>query len=100
MNTPGVQSDGAGEVIPLSMRGREEFDVAIAESGGRVSPRTPVTSEPYALSPGWFESVRIRLVDGRDFTWNDRRDAPQVAIVNQTLARQFWNGKALSAKFG
>ena len=32
---------------------------------------------------------------GRDFTWDDREGAPHVAIVNETLSRQLWNGHAL-----
>jgi putative ABC transport system permease protein len=42
-----------------------------------------------AVSPGWFRTFGIPLVAGRDFTDSDRHEAPRVAIVNQTLARQF-----------
>ena len=48
------------------------------------------------LSPGWFATVRIPLLSGRDFTWQDRAGTPSVVIVdNETLARQFWNGAAV-----
>ena len=47
------------------------------------------------LGPGWFDTVRIPFIAGRDFTWQDRTGSPLVAIVNQTLARIFWNGAAI-----
>ncbi len=42
--------------------------------------------------------MRIPLVAGRDFTWNDRDGAPHVAIVNQTAARRFWQGAAVGQR--
>ena len=90
--SPGVRSAGLAKIIPLSMRGREEFYVAIAESSGEVTPRRVTVN---TLSPGWFETVRIPFVAGRDFTWTDRPGTQRVVIVNETLARQFWNGDAV-----
>jgi hypothetical protein len=52
------------------------------------------------LTPGWFQTVRIPIVTGRDFAWSDRAGAPDVAIVNETLARRIWNGDALGRSFG
>ena len=45
-----------------------------------------------AVSPGWFSTFGIPLASGRDFTDGDRQGAPRVAIVNQALARQPFNG--------
>jgi len=92
---PGVESAGLARIVPLAMEGREEFDVAIAASGG-VSLRRVTANR---LGPGWFETVRIPFIVGRDFTWEDRQGSPNVAIVNETLARQFWNGDALGKQF-
>jgi putative ABC transport system permease protein len=50
------------------------------------------------LTTGWFQTVRIPLKAGRDFTWLDRKHAPRVAIVNQTLANQLWQGAALGRR--
>jgi ABC-type antimicrobial peptide transport system permease subunit len=50
------------------------------------------------LTPGWFETVRVSLLAGRDFTWDDRAGAPDVAIVNETFARRFWNGNAVGQR--
>lgn len=49
--------------------------------------------EPYflAVSPGWFDTMRIAWVDGRDFRPEDTH--PRVAIVNEAFARQFFGGR-------
>jgi putative ABC transport system permease protein len=43
-----------------------------------------------AVSPGFFETLRMPLLAGRNFNSGDTDKAPQVAIVNQTLARRFF----------
>jgi predicted permease len=92
LESPGVQGAGLAKIVPLSMRGREEFDIAITDSSGQPSPRRVTVN---TLSPGWFKTVRIEFVAGRDFGWDDRPGTPRVVIVNETLARQFWNGDAI-----
>jgi len=88
----GVQSAGLASIVPLAMTGREEFDVGVGDASGATSRRRVFANR---LGPGWFETVRIPFVAGRDFTWADREGAARVVIVNQTLAHQFWNGAAL-----
>ena len=92
--SPGVHSAGMASVVPLALMGNERFSVSVDDdpAGGR---RRVVANR---LTPGWFETVRIPLVAGRDFTWDDRAGAPGVVIVNETLARQFWNGIALGKR--
>jgi predicted permease len=45
------------------------------------------------VAPGYFETLRIRLVDGRDFTKADRAGSEAVAIVSEAAARAFWPGR-------
>ncbi|MEO1086150.1 MAG: ABC transporter permease, partial [Acidobacteriota bacterium] len=45
-----------------------------------------------AATPGYFQTLGASLVAGRDFTAADRADAPAVAIVNESFARQEWPG--------
>jgi putative ABC transport system permease protein len=47
-----------------------------------------------SVTEGYFETMGIRLIDGRLFTASDAGGAPQVAIVNQTMARMFWNNES------
>jgi putative ABC transport system permease protein len=44
-------------------------------------------------TPGYFDTLRIRLLEGRDFGRGDTPDALPVAIVSDTMARRYWNGE-------
>ena len=46
------------------------------------------------VTPDYFKTLRIGLVTGREFDRRDDQSAPQVAIVNDTLARRFWGNAA------
>jgi ABC-type antimicrobial peptide transport system permease subunit len=50
------------------------------------------------IMPDWLRTLRIALVAGRDFTPQDAEGAPPVMIVNETLARDAWNGAALGQR--
>jgi putative ABC transport system permease protein len=41
------------------------------------------------ISPGWFQTMKIPLIAGRDVGPQDRVDSPQVAVVNEAFARKF-----------
>ncbi|MFI5058854.1 MAG: ADOP family duplicated permease [Candidatus Acidiferrales bacterium] len=43
------------------------------------------------ISPGYFDTLRTPLLAGRGFNANDTKSSPQVAIVNETLARKFFS---------
>jgi hypothetical protein len=92
-----VQSAAIATVVPLSLE-NEEFDVIREgdEHGGTSPARQRVFSN--RLTPGWFETLRIPLLAGRDFRPDDREGSPEVTIVNDTLARQFWGGDAVGKR--
>ena len=46
--------------------------------------------EVNSVGPGYFETVRIPLVKGRDFRWTDDQDSRKVAIISQPVAERFW----------
>jgi predicted permease len=51
------------------------------------------SAENSLVSPGYFRAMGITLIDGRDFTLDDRRDSPPVAIVSQALKRAYFPGR-------
>jgi predicted permease len=61
------------------------------------NPNPPQGEEPSAnyvvVSPHYFEVMRIPLRKGRPFSEHDTQSSPQAAIVNEELARQFWQGE-------
>ena len=83
------------EVVPLAFSGREEMRMR-TESDPLDQPGRWVLVN--RVGPGWFRTVRIPLLVGRDFTFDDRAGAPRVAVVNETAARQFWSGDALGKR--
>jgi predicted permease len=42
------------------------------------------------IGPGYFETMRIPLITGREFTDADHADAPKAAIVNETFRKRYW----------
>ena len=92
---PGVDAAGWSTIVPLSLMGNERFRVARADAPSDTPGSWIVSAR---LSPGWFEAVRIPFASGRDFTWQDRTGSPPVVIVNETLARQMFDGRALGQR--
>lgn len=88
---PGVVSVGAGSAGPLfGGDGDQEFQIA-----GR--PTAPAGQRPTAswfdADYNYFQTFGIGLVRGRYFTPADRDGSPQVAIINETMARRYWPGQ-------
>ena len=86
---PGVQGAALASGLPPSY-GSTHSDTQI--EGFVPSPGGPIQNVEYyqSVSPGYFNTLRIRLLDGRFFDERDGSEAPEVAIINQTMARTFW----------
>jgi putative ABC transport system permease protein len=86
---PGVEeaSIGGGGSLPLA-RSRNQTSFTI-EGRPADSEHSPV-AELAAVSPGHFRVLEIPILSGRNFTDSDDDKALPVAIVDQTLARQYW----------
>src|SRR5258708_26780468 len=52
------------------------------------------TVEVTTVSPEYFRTMGVAIVQGRGFTDADRPDTPRVAIVSETLARRVWPGQS------
>jgi putative ABC transport system permease protein len=50
------------------------------------------------VTPGYFETMGIRLLEGRTFTDGDRRETAPVAVVGETFARRTWPGTSAIGK--
>jgi predicted permease len=92
---PGVERAGMSTIVPLALMGRENFGVF--EEGAPQGSRG-VRVEAMRLTPGWFGAVRIPILAGRDFSWQDRVGSPTVILVNSTLAMQLWNRDAVGRR--
>ncbi|HTX36612.1 MAG TPA: ABC transporter permease [Bryobacteraceae bacterium] len=85
----GVSSVGLA-VIPLLVDNEWDSTVTVegytARQGEFVDPHMQFCSE------GFFETMKIPILLGRDFTRKDDQGAPKVAIVNQKFARRYFGG--------
>ena len=53
------------------------------------------------LSPGYFDTLGMRLIEGRDFTTADATNPSGFVVINETMARRFWPGQsAVGKRFG
>ncbi len=84
---PGVRSVAGATVVPLGM----EHWVVSLKAGDHIVQRVFANS----VTSGYFRTMRIPLLQGRDFEDGDRGEGAQVAIVNQTLAKRYFKGNAL-----
>jgi len=83
---PGVATAGVGTSTPMGFR--SSF-VSFQVPGGELHRLIRFA----AVSPGFFETLRIGLLEGRGFEPGDRQGALPVAVVNQAAARRFWPGR-------
>ena len=86
---PGIRSIGAISHLPLS--GANAGRALTIE--GRVADPDDEAGAAYRLTcPGYFETVGIPLLEGRDFTHRDLTRGEPVAIVSRTMAARYWPG--------
>jgi macrolide transport system ATP-binding/permease protein len=87
----GVQSAALARVRPFSYT---VYSSAPLEIEGYQPPRNEQVAADYnQVSEGYFATIGISIVAGREFTRNDEGNAPPVAIVNETMAAKYWPGK-------
>ncbi|HWX40199.1 MAG TPA: ABC transporter permease [Blastocatellia bacterium] len=85
---PGVRSAGATNYLPLSgFWGTLTFTV---EGRPLPAPGEEPEADNRVATPRYFQTMSIPVLKGREFTEQDNDKAPDVAIVNETLARRLW----------
>lgn len=82
---PGVVGAGSASAGPLF--GSEESDDVRFD--GAAGPAT-APARWYDVSPDFFQTLGVPIVRGRALTESDAIGAPNVALVNESLARRFW----------
>jgi predicted permease len=89
----GVESVAHARMIPLQGSG---FGLGSLRVDGAAGSRSDgrFTADWDVVSPGYFETIKMPIVEGRTFSTADREGAPWVAIINETLARQAWPGQS------
>ena len=99
---PSVSSAGFSSALPLTWKSGMGGFVGMASflPEGVVRSDVQYAALDRVVSPGYFETMRIRLLGGRLFDDHDGPDAPSVAIINEAMARKFWpNEDPLGKRF-
>jgi predicted permease len=97
-STAGVRSAGIAQVPLLA---GSEWDSSMAVEGYTFKDGEDQQMFMNALSPGYFKTMNIPFLEGRDFTARDAKRETTVAIVNRKFAEQFFPGKsALGRRIG
>jgi putative ABC transport system permease protein len=86
---PGVEAAAATSVVPLQGGGDNQWLVA---EGRPIDYARTINADRVEVTPGYFETMGMTLVRGRDFTDFDKADTQQVCIINETTARDFFPG--------
>ncbi|MGB9468926.1 MAG: ABC transporter permease [Candidatus Acidiferrum sp.] len=87
---PGVESAAVADMLPLD---RER-------SWGLVNPSRDIRKDDgeaavvRIVTPGYLQTMGIRLIEGRDISWQDTLTNQPVEIVNETAARRHWPGQS------
>jgi predicted permease len=88
-SAPGVKSAGLASVPILS---GDEWDSTMSVEGHRAADGEDMQAFMNSLSPGYFETMQIPFLEGRDFRQSDIKEQSTVAIVNRRFAEHFFKG--------
>ncbi|MBI4910081.1 MAG: ABC transporter permease [Acidobacteria bacterium] len=86
-----VESAAVVQTLPLA--GDNSYIGVRVE--GNSDPRLEAPTGNMIVSPGYFQTMRIPLTAGRDFTVQDRAESAPIAIVNETFAHRYWPSDSL-----
>lgn len=95
-NLPGLSSAAISTSLPFQGNARYAMRV---EGAAPTTVSTAAITDYFAVSPAYFETLKIPLLSGRAFRDSDNATAPQVVVVNETFVRQhFPDGRAVGKR--
>ena len=86
----GVESAAFARLTPFTYRNYSSAPIAV--DGYNAPPDRQPTASYNEIGPGYLATMGIPLVSGREFTRDDDESAPPVAVVDETMAKEFWRG--------
>jgi macrolide transport system ATP-binding/permease protein len=93
LKIPGVTQAAYADRIPLNLGWSSNAVFPESATDYKMSNEALEAME-YYVSPGYFQTAETAILRGRSFTWNDGKDAPRIAIVNQEFARRIFGSEA------
>jgi len=95
---PGVHSVSMSENGALT---GNDWQMTIRVDGYQIKEGEDMNPRVDGVGPRYFETMGVPLVSGREFTDRDVKGAPRVAIINETMAKYFFEGSSpIGRRFG
>lgn len=88
---PGVQSSALARQLPLGLSGTSSTSVSV--DGYDPRPDEEVNIVHNTVGPQYFSTMRIPMIQGREFDATDTRAGMRALIVNETMASRYWGGR-------
>ena len=86
-NVPGIEAAGFTSILPLG----GNFDGRGLAVEDHPKPRgQEISADTYIVTPDYLRAMKIPLLRGRALAESDTADAPLVALINETMARELW----------
>jgi predicted permease len=97
---PGVKTVGSIDSLPLG-GGAPNEDVFTDETTDLIPSKAAAHIIDYKVSPEYFRAAGTAFVRGRDLSWQDDKNSPGVAVINEAFARKIFGSvdKALGGYF-
>lgn len=92
---PGVQSAGGVLILPMN---NDRAIISFEDPAHPLPEGEHASADLTPVSPEYFRTMQIPLLEGRDFTERDDMSAAQVMIVNQAFAQMFFPGQNVLGK--
>jgi predicted permease len=86
---PGVRGAAIAQSPPLA----GGFARSVFPEGADTTTTGRILVQVNTVGLGYFQTIGIPIVHGRDFTRADTAQAPKVVVINETMAKQFWKGE-------
>jgi predicted permease len=90
---PGVESVSLSNQVPPLLVG-SKWSASFEIEGYAPRADEAISVEGESVAPRYFQTMRIPLVEGREFTEADHAQSASVVIVNETMARRYWAGQS------
>ncbi|HEV7904429.1 MAG TPA: ABC transporter permease [Pyrinomonadaceae bacterium] len=92
---PGVRSAALSYIVPISGGGMR---TSVWVEGYQPKPNEDTELNTNIVSPNYFKTMGIPLVQGRDFSAADTANAPGVVVINEEFERRYFNGASALGK--
>ncbi len=96
---PGVETVSEGFTVPWSNDRSQTISFSFAATGARRADGQDYRAHFRSISPSYFQTLGLPIIQGRDFNDGDREGAERVVIISQSLAQSLYPGQnALNRK--